>query len=506
MNIHVEKKQKKKISRWVLLFIPFIVLLLFICLYHMSEIGSIFVDRDEPDSGKSKNVSLNDFSQQDHDEVCLIEERDTDELYSVRIQPSGGDSYVLANIDGEMYIEGDTESPIKENVSLGIRNYATHIEAIDFVTDLSHTSECNTDTSVYGLEFPCVTVEITYTDGQQITFFLGNSVEVDDRLYYYMKTAHNSYIYLVTSDFYDVFSYPVLALPPVPVPNINVSLIDAFCVHGEADFEIVYRKGNWVVTRPILYPANNSKVESSLLKPVENMLFYAYIGEKNTLNLSLYGLNDPRISVDIIMADTIVEGYDTDDNFHSESVSGYTHHLLIGDDYNSSAFYCLYDDVVYIGTYKTIGQYWFDIDPYDFYLRNPVNLPTNSLNEITVCNGDNCTVYSFDYIEKLPEPGKEELNEPVYDIFVYRNGTLISTNSFFSWYSQLTGLSVSGILRSDMIIDDREPDISLVIKSQDTDRRIDLFKADTLNYAVSVDGNALFFINASKIKEITEMP
>lgn len=508
MNINVEKKKKVKTKRWIFLIIPVVFVIIFLAFCFKTEIAGLFAENESPAEDKETTEVSVDTAAISHEDPCNIVDRDMNELYSVMIQPVNDEAYTLAYIDGEMYLDGDIDFPVKQSISSGIKAYATEIHAQELVTDTPESSANQPGSDIYGLKSPSYYVEITYTDGVRITLSFGNYLEKDGCSLYYMCTDKSNCVYLVTADFYDAFTYKKIALHPVNPPEIDTTLIDSISVTGENDFTVVYQKGNWEVTKPISYPADGNKIES-LLRRINDLKFYAYVGEKSDLHLDDYGLTEPRLSVDIIMSDMIVSGYDTDNTFLSVRQAGMTHHLLIGDDYNDVTFYCMYDNTVYIGTYFTVG-FWFDVAADDLYLLNPVNFPTNSLKSLTVNCKDSIVRYTFDYVEHAQGSKSSSniagLDETVYDIIVCKDGELIDANDFFGWYSQLTAVSVSGKLRTDMTWTGKEPDITVQIETQDANRRIDLVQADPLNYAVLVNGNALYYVNMSKINILAEIP
>ncbi|MBO2517779.1 MAG: hypothetical protein CW338_11025 [Clostridiales bacterium] len=515
MDQNIKKKKKRKIQRWVFVVIPVILVVLFLGLLYKNEItDTLFSSCDAGNIVSKQGVdseaqNINDTDTSDINVSCIIVDRKPDELFSVYIQPSNDEAYMLAYMDGHLYLDGDTDQPLKEGIDFSIQTYASFVHAEEPVADTSSPNSNTVGLSDFGLDHPSYYAEITYTDGERISLMFGSSIEENGFLYYYMKTDRSGIIYLVSADFYDAFSYRRHAMHPVDSPSLRTDLIDEIDISGEIVFSLRYNKGYWDSLSPVSYPLTDEKVDG-LLNRIGNILFSSYIGEKDELDLNEYGLNEPRISVDIFMADTIVEGYDSNEVFYSEHVSGNIHHLLIGKDYNEVSYYCMYDNAVYIATYFTNG-FWFDIDPYDFYLQNPVNIPTNALVSVSVENNDDTTVYLFDFAEHVLDNGQiqtdEETGEYIYDVLVYRDGDLISTNDFLSWYGQLTGLSFSGKLNeSKTLADGKTPEISFVIKAQDIERKIDLVKEDALNYTVYINGTAVYYISGTKIEVLTKKP
>lgn len=510
MNAVEKKKKKKSISKWLLMIIPILIMLLFFAfLYHdqlFSQLktekgGTDYSGTDSGDNGE--NAAEGIISESD-EQRCRIVERNTSELFSVMIQPENDETYTLAYIDGRMYLDGDTDDPVKESICHELMTYATEIIASEVIADLSSPGS-SIAPEVYGLDSPSYIAEITYIDGERITLFFGKDAEMDGMLWYYMKTDRSDYVYLVPSDFYDAFSYKKVALHPVEQLQLDPTLIDIIDVSGTNDFMLQYTKGNWEVIRPAVYPADYTVVDK-LLKRIGNMRFYAYIGEKDQLALSDYGLSEPSLSIRFTTADTIVKGYDSDNVYTEVEIPGETHQLLIGKEYNAATYYCLYDDTVYIGTDFSIG-FWNDVDPFDFMLLNPINIPTYKLCSISVHTKENDTEYSF-MLSEAENTGSDfqDDSDTVYDLIVYKDNQQIDSNSFLSWYGQLTGLTVSGKLQKIIPESEHSPDVSLLIKTEDFTRKIDLVKTDPLNYALYINGVSLYQINISKIETLTEMP
>lgn len=510
MNTVEKKKKKKSLSKWMLVIVPVVIMLLFLAFLYQDQLlsrlktekGSTeYSGTDSVDNGK--NAADGIISESD-EQLCHIVERNTNELFSVMIQPENDEAYTLAYIDGQMYLDGDTDAPVKESICHELMTYATEIVPSEVIANLSSPGSSIT-AEVYGLDSPSYVAEITYIDGERITLFFGKDVEMDGMLWYYMKTDRSDYVYLVPSDFYDAFSYKKIALHPVEQLKLDPTLIDIIDVSGSNDFMLQYTKGNWEVIRPAVYPADYTVVDK-LLNRISNMRFYAFVGEKDQLALSDYGLSEPSLSIRFTMADTIVKGYDSDNVYTEVEVPGETHQLLIGKEYNAATYYCMYDDIVYIGTDFSIG-FWNDVDPFDFMLLNPVNIPTYKLISISVHTKDTDTEYSF----MLSDAGNagsdsQDDSDTVYDLIVYKDNQQIDSNSFLSWYGQLTGLTVSGRLQNNIPESELSPDISLLIKTEDFTRKIDLVKTDPLNYALYINGVSLYQINISKIETLTEMP
>lgn len=510
MNTVEKKKKKKSLSKWLLVFIPVVIMLLFLAfLYQDQLLSRLKTEKGSTkysgtDSGDTGENAADGIISESDEQLCHIVERNTDELFSVMILPENDEAYTLAYIDGQMYLDGDTDYPVKESICHELMTYATEIIASEVIADLSSPGS-SIAPEVYGLDSPSYIAEITYIDGERITLFFGNDVEMDGLLWYYTKTDRSDYVYLFPSDFYDAFSYKKIALHPVEQFQIDPILIDIIDVCGTNDFMLQYTKGNWEVIRPAVYPADYTVVDK-LLNRIGNMRFYAYVGEKDQLALSDYGLSEPSLSIRFTMADTIVKGYDIDNVYIEVEVPGETHQLLIGKEYNAAAYYCMYDDTVYIGTDFSIG-FWNDVDPFDFMLLNPVNTPTYKLNSISVQTKDTDTEYSF-MLSDAENTGSnsQDDSDTVYDLIVYKDNQLIDSNSFLSWYGQLTGLTVSGRLQKNIPESELSPDISLLIKTEDFTRKIDLVKTDPLNYAVYINGVSLYQINISKIETLIEMP
>ncbi len=438
----------------------------------------------------------------------------SEQLFSVMITPRGQEPYTLAWHDGIFSLEGDENFPLRQALLSDLSVYATYIEPLDKLIDLS---ESVTDPdghtlsrADFGLQPAAYSVLIRATDGNSITLYFGDYFEDGAFIRYYMATDHDDIIYIVSSDLYDSFAYNRNMLHTVEKPAVDSSLFDAVSVTGEKDLALTRIGDYWYVTKQSPYPANE-EIVLNFLERADNLRFSSWVGAADELDLSEFGLEEPRFSVSFHYADTLVEGYDEHDQFVSAVVPGKTQTFLIGKDASATeniSFYCLYEGHVYIGTYFTFGFLMF-ITPEDLYLRNPVSYASNAIEQVSFTDKAGTATYDIELIESILQNGQletdPETGEQIYTLSVRRDQDPVDTETFLVWYNRLTQLSASGLL-PDSYVPEGETLYTITLRFNNNTRVIRFYQYDTLHLAISVDGTCLFYLPASLIENLPPLP
>lgn len=497
MSDSIRKKKKKGPSKSALLCI--MISILAICIAILCHINKS--DNVIPSQSLNKNIT-------DSESLILFSCPESN-LYTVEIRPYLDESYTLYYHDGEMLLENDPEYPVSQGILKDTIVYASYVCAMEKAYDPA----LNTDNTLipspsdFGLQPPACTVVITDTEHNTITLYMGKSVPADQFTRYYMTTDRDDIVYLISDDMFNAFTFKKHMLHTVDLPGIKADLIDCVMLTGQTDLSLRLNRGYWYIDSPYHYPANTAAVDRLLTK-LENLRFSSWVGLEAETDLAAYGLTNPRLKVTVMTADSIIEGYDSENQFHSIEKAGDSHTLLIGNDFNAVSFYCLFDDTVYIGTYFTMG-FLLDLCVDDFILLNPVNFSITELEKLTVETEEINTTYTITLEERVLQNGELETDpdsgELIYDIIVSKNNTLIDSDTFLIWYYKLTQLCWTGKLRTDMSLPP-VPFCTVTLVCDDIQRVIRLYSVSPVEYAINIDGTSLCYINSDVIDALPSLP
>ncbi len=387
-----------------------------------------------------------------------------------------------------------TEEGLREDSGFLVSDFYAH-------TFLSHAAaisyeDCFSDNADewmgrladFGLDPPRVKVTVAYTDGEQITFSVGNRTTGTGAAYYYMAAEGYPGLYAIPAGTAEDWQTGRDALHPVQQPDFQASRIDgismtdasgevrAWQLTGQITDEDA--SDTWVVTSPVSYPADGTAM-ISMVNAVSNIHMGTYVGEAETV-LAQLGFSEPETRLHVHMAygvGTVSEGEAVSTKvFPEESIE-----LLVWGNKNENVMYVQYGPSVYLTSALTLGPV-VRKNVFDTISRYPVVVGISALKRLTMkdlSTGEE-TVYELVRTEGKDEP------------LCLENGAEIPYSTFESRYLQMELCTVSG--RIDGTFTETEAHTYYSFETVDgRTHEIWLYPYDKLHDAVRLDDYPVLF-------------
>ena len=432
-----------------------------------------------------------------------LSDREAEEIASIQVENRSG-SYTLVNTEAGWRLAG-SEDPLREALLDPLVNDAALIVAEDTVGSLTEHPEWQL--FHYGLEDPAARVAVTFADGGQLAFRIGDSVPQETPAYYFCMEG-DPHVYIAATDVYDAFITTALALHDVADPALDGSLIDRVAFTGRDAFAMEKRADGWYLTAPFAYPLSDAAVDSLLTK-LEGLRFAQFEAEAADADLSLYGLDPPERTLTLDIAETVVTGYDENDQVMGETrLPAYQLTFGLGAEENDVVFHCLYKGQVLKATSFSAG--FLRTQGYDsLFLTNPFNAPTNDLRSLVWEQNGARTVYDISLAERvLPNNALEtdENGNILYDLVAAKDGQPLDSDAFLTAYRQLVELRTFDRLPADYALPEAVPLLRVTLtRDSGGVRQIALYPLDALHRAVAIDGLALYQVETGWAESV-EMP
>ncbi len=480
----VQKKQHRKHQKWLL---PTLVLAAAVlcvgaafCVKYFSE----------------KTITVEDTSTAE-----VLHSGEESRLVSVQIFPHTGTSYTLLYKDETLVLEGDEDYLLRPYFVQSILSYATQLEAENTVSD---TIE---DLSAYGLDTPSASAFFTYQDGEVVTLRIGD-LTLSETPQYYASVDGDSHLYTVLEDVYDTINTPFTSLHPVSNPSVQGDLIDRISLSGDITFTANYHKSGWLLEVPYAYPLDSDKMDS-LLESLEDIRFSTWVGEADTLNLADYGLDTPRLTLQMLFAASVLTVPDEEGEEHTYDIPESEITVYFGSRITDMTFYVLYEGEVMTGTTLTFSFLEnFDLD--DMLQQNPISFSSNDLSRVVYTQGDTHVEYEVHLVERVQANNTfetDDYGEIIYDVVPYLNGQTVDSTAFLRWYQALSKIVPAGRL-PDGWTPDAAPYATVILINEDETltRTVTFYPYTAAYHAVAIDDTALFYVRATWPETVWDVP
>ena len=445
-----------------------------------------------------------DYGEPQAAERTYLLDRPTEEIASVAIAPAGKTAYPLVRgADGRMCLSGQESQPLRESVVNDLLLAAAQVEAVGTLLD---TEQNPVSLSDFGLSPASLRLVVGYTDGEKRELLFGDPIygEEDNPAYYCMRGG-DPHIYQVLAAPCNVFFHEVDYLRDFTQPSLDGSLLDSIRVAGETALQFRYTPMGWQMEEPVRYPVQDARM-NALLTRIGQMGFEAYLGAAAEPDVSRCGLDHPTHVITLVQAPTTVSGITASGEQASYGQPAVTYTLSLGADEGDSALYVLWKGGIYKAS-RFLFDFWRSLMPDEFWLRTPVNFLTNQLTRLTVERGGETRVYDFSMVESIGPDNQvetDEYGETLYDVEIRRDGVLLDTQAFLSWYTALAELSPAGRLPGDTAAG--EPLLRLTLESEPLTRVVTLYPYDALHCVMDVDGTRLFYTDREYLKNFDACP
>lgn len=433
-------------------------------------------------------------------EAVFVTQIPEEEIESLSVFPREYTAYELQKNGDQMGMLPDPSLPLRQDVVENILYAAGNLQANIVLGPMEDLHAAPAD---FGFDTPSLRYVIGRTDGQVTEVLLGDVVpETEAEQYYCMAEGM---VYTVLAEPCDSLFHNAEYLRDFKQPSLQSDLIDRIEVSGALQMTLQYTVDGFVMEAPVKYPVQSTKMDA-VLSYIDRMAFEAYLGTMEENDLESLGLHEPYITVTITQAPSHLEGVTVDGESISMDVGQITYTLLLGHDTGRSGVYVGWNGGVYKASNFLFG-FWKQIDPNEFYSRTPMNFQVDRLRSVTVEAGGEETVYEVEMVEVIGEDNQistDEYGQTLFDAQVKKNGEIMDAAAFLNWYVQLNRMPVSGM--GETKNGGGEVLASVLLKTEDTERRVVFWPYDALHVWVEVDGTAVFYTEKSAISLLNTLP
>ena len=437
------------------------------------------------------------------EDVTVLFTAEEGDITSVTIDPGNGAEYTLNVSGGSLSTADDPDMPIRDSVSSLVLSNLSLIRAEKTVID---TSKERTDPALFGFAPYACRAVITTAEHKLHTVRIGGRIQ-GGIPYYYFMIDDDPRIFAGSADMYSAFSVPRDMLAPVPAFRINTDIVDSVTLTGSCDFSMKYTDMGWQMTRPCSCPVSGT-FSDGYLKNLSQLTFSRYITEADKADLEAFGLDEPTLTIDIALAESVVTAPVTDGSQVTVTVPASHLAVAVGGPYDELSRYALYD-----GKVLTISYFYIDAltvtDVSAAMLGVPFRAPIYSLSEVSVRCGETEKTYDLAFIEETDALGHykyDENGEQLYELHVTSCGEAVDAEAFAGWFSRLQNmkmLSPAGSVPTDT---EKGPAATVTLKSALHERVIELYEITSSRVLVTADGTQLCLTDDAVLTEIISMP
>ena len=408
---------------------------------------------------------------------------------------------VVQGEDGRMTLSGEEVFPLSASTSAALLDaaYILPCEAV-LSTDPGEYADHLAD---FGLEPPLYEATIAYADGVTAHLSVGTPGG-ENNAWYYMTVEGDDRLFAFSRGMVEALFVSRESLWTFASPTIHKARIDRITLTGPsqvieweltADITAMDAADQWRITAPFTYPADADAI-SGLLSAAANLRLGSYVGPATEDNLSRYGFDAPRLTIDIHMAAgtigiTTPEGMVDATDFPESTVT-----FVIGGERSDLVDYVRYEDGIYVSSHFLLGAF-LDYDVSATISRYPVLTALGNLASLSILEGDALTEYVITRTEQVAENNAlvtDADGNPVYDTTVTRNGAQIDYTSFETAYNALTLVTVSGTLPRSKTVSAPAHTVYTFTDVNGTVHTVALATFDALHDAVMVDGHQAFYL------------
>lgn len=420
---------------------------------------------------------------------------DPKDVASLTVKNQEGE-YTITQENGVAMMAGRADFVFSENMLTPLLANAALVFAEEKVMDMPGSGYDDRD---FGLMENGIHVAVRYADGREIAFRIGNLIPQETPLYY-MRVEGDDGLYAVGQDVQEIFMLSADSLHAVREPALNADLIDKVAFTGSDPFTIEWNGSEWYMTAPFRYPLSTTKV-NAFLKKLEDIRFAQYVSPAEKADLSALGLSPALRTMTLSIAPSIVTGYDENDQvIASEQIDAYELTFHCGADKGEVLFYCLYRGDVVLATRFSAAVLLSQT--YDTLLQPaPFGLSLSELTRLEWTQGGATRAWDITLHERVLPNNEFETDDSgniLYDVRVWQNGAEADSEAFLLFYSRLVDVTTTQPLPADYALP-AQSEITITLHRSSGARKIELYAYGELHYAVSVDGETLYYISRDAI-------
>ncbi len=331
------------------------------------------------------------------------------------------------------------------------------------------------DSSVYGFSSPMASICATLSDNTMHFIYIGQSAPAGDG--YYCKSGSDPTVYLVNSGFVSALTEPLRSYRNLQITSLDTNAIRGITLSLEGHvLRLSYRESqegkyaaaisNWRMESPTQCDAENAKVSEKLLQPL-SMLTAVDVAADTIENASSYGFSGDFVEI----------------KTESETIK-----LKIGE--KNGRTYLVQDGKAPIYDMGAAKLSFMTLTPFDVIepMINLIPLDDVARVEITIPDCQK-TLEILRFEEKVD----------------YRiDSKPMDEKAFKSLYMELVGLSVDGLSDKSVLSGAAPIGNITYYKTDGSQEKNDYYAYDALNYAVSHNGNAGFYMKKTKLSDLAD--
>lgn len=444
------------------------------------------------------NKDVENLSEEEEETQIPLNEMEESEIKELQVLNESTE-FTLINKDELWSLKEEEAFPVDQDVA---SNLASRMASLQATKEVIENAE---DLSEYGLDSPEITVTIKKSDDSIMTMSIGDQLTTGNG--YYASINNGTTVYVVEALVRNTFVTKKNDLMLIEdLPSISTELITGVKVTSNqfSNFTLMHDENNkddysgsslypWYITGYYKENANaDLTAANQLLTNYTSLSFKEGVDYKKE-NLDQYGLKTPETSLTIWYREE--EGGEVKDLT-----------LYLGNQNDQGEYYVRVEgsDCTYTMASSMVSTL-FDIDVYSMTAKSTNLISIDSITNFTVNTGSISHMYTVDQEVSSDSEGKETIT----DIFAVDGVVYEDDTSFRSFYQNLIGLSIDGVLPEDATV---ESDPVLRISWQLKEEKANGEKTYTVeylpynndSYAVRTNDKLLFTISKEKVAAAIE--
>lgn len=484
-NVPKKAHRTGHISRWVLLVL---------CMVLLAGALWLWQEAKKP----AQEVEIHEAQ----DDTVLLWSVETDQIASVSFVLRDDEGFTAVQQDGTLCLTDGTERTIDASDTSIVLEALKSVKAEVLADEWEENAE---DMTAFGLDNPENIVTLTLTDGTVYTLSIGNAPSYD-KTWQYARLAGDARLLAVSRGTAEELYQTKTSLWPVEQPTIHAQRLSSITLR-DATGNITMQwqlRGNitdsdaqdkWWLTVPLTYPADADTL-SNLRTAAENLRLGEYLGEATTENCVLYGMDVPRLQIELHMDAGTMGTVGTTGSYSTTDWPESDVTFIIGGQESDLVDYVCYDGAIYRCS-ALLHRAFFSVSSMDTLTRYPVLTALDNLASLQVKTGDTETNYIITRVEQITENNdlaEDDEGETLYDITLTKNGVEDDYSAFAAAYEQLMMVTVSGRLEQGWTAQET-PHTEYRFEDIDgTVHTVALTPYDAMHDAVIVDGTAVFYL------------
>ena len=442
---------------------------------------------------------------------------DPGEVRTLTITQRSGASWTLRqDTSGVVTLDGHEDWPLDQALISNVLMVGAVVSYEDVLTDNPADYAGHLDD--FGLAEPRLIIDVTYADGQNVVMRIGDKVLGTDMSYAYMLIDGSDSLYVLDQGTVSTLNIDVSLFHDVVQPVIHKDRIDRIILTGadgqphaawalNGSITDPDAAAQWMMTYPSVYPADAESIVN-LRRNLSNISLGVYVCEATPENMTLYGFDQPRFTIQLHQAAGTV---------NSVNIMGAVEYLdfpesdltfVIGGKKSDYVDYLMHDGAIYTASNFTLNVFMSMVPP-DTVSRYPVMVACALLDEMTIEHDGVTDVYRLDRSELYTPSSTMTItgtDDAAYETTVTRNGEEIPFSAFEAAYIRMETVRISGLLPAGWQITEPPHTVFTLVSTAGTRHTIELSRFDAMHDAVIIDGCSMFYIISGGLTFSLDLP